>query len=72
MSFTVDGLDGDDVAAMLCNRANIMCRSGVHCAEPLARLRGVKSFVRASVYLYHTEAEVDAFADTLREVVRYL
>ena len=72
VSFTVDGMESDDVAMMLSHRANIMCRSGVHCAEPLARSLGVDSFVRASFYLYTTREEVEELIQTVAGIVTHL
>ena len=68
-SFVVDGVDAHDVALMLDEAANIAVRSGNHCVHSWLRAHGLKGTVRASFYLYNTEAECDLFADTLRSVV---
>lgn len=57
-SFTVNGVSAGDAAAILCNRYNIMVRSGVHCAEPLLRHFGQTGLVRVSLHLYNTLDEV--------------
>ena len=62
----VDTAHAHDVATLL-DRRGIAVRSGRHCAEPLHARFGVESTCRASVGLYTTEAEVDAFADALAE-----
>lgn len=72
ISFTVDGMESDDVAMMLSHRANIMCRSGVHCAEPLARSLEIDSFVRASFYLYTTREDVQGLIQTVAGIVTHL
>jgi cysteine desulfurase/selenocysteine lyase len=67
-AFVVDGVDSHDVALMLDEAANIAVRSGNHCVHSWLRAHGLKGTVRASFYLYNTEAECDLFAETLRAV----
>ncbi len=69
-SFAVPGLAADDVAAILCNRYNIMVRSGVHCAEPLVRHYGEPGLVRVSLYLYNTLEEVEYICESVRGLCR--
>ncbi len=68
-SFVIDGVDSHDVALMLDEAANIAVRSGNHCVHSWLRAHGLKGTVRASFYLYNTEAECDLFAETLRSVL---
>ena len=68
VSFTVDGANSQDVSQFLDLRG-YATRAGHHCAMPLHERLGVPSSCRASFYLYNTEAEVDAFADTLSDVI---
>ena len=43
-----------------------MCvRAGHHCAKPLMRTLGVNATARASLYVYNSEDDVDALADSL-------
>ena len=44
----------------------IMVRAGHHCTQPLHRELGISGSCRASLYLYNTEAEVDAFIEALQ------
>lgn len=67
VAFDVDGLHAHDVATML-DMQGIAVRAGHHCAQPLARLLGVRATARASFYLYTTTAEVEAFATAVAEV----
>jgi cysteine desulfurase/selenocysteine lyase len=73
VSFSVKDVKAEDVALALGN-LDICVRAGFHCAIPLVRdfLGERLGVVRASLYLYNTEEEVERFADSLREVVRLL
>jgi len=63
----VDGVHAHDVGQVL-DDAGIAVRVGHHCAQPLHALLGVHSSTRASLEVYSTEAEVDAFLDALSGV----
>ncbi len=60
-SFNVEGLTAHDVAMILDNSENIMLRSGMHCCHAYFHQRKLDGCVRASVYLYNTPEEADAF-----------
>jgi cysteine desulfurase/selenocysteine lyase len=66
-SFVVDGVHAHDVGQFLDDRG-IAVRVGHHCAQPLHRRYGVTATTRASVYLYNTADEVDAFLGALSGV----
>jgi len=68
--FNIKGLNPHDVAAILDNSANIMVRSGHHCAMPLHKelLCQPDGTVRASVYIYNTNEEIEKLIDTVREI----
>jgi cysteine desulfurase/selenocysteine lyase len=70
VSVAVDGVHPHDVGQVL-DAAGVAVRVGHHCAQPLHRRFGVPSSTRASVYLYSTPAEVDAFLDALSGVRGY-
>jgi cysteine desulfurase/selenocysteine lyase len=70
-SFTVQGISADNIAAILCNRYNVMVRSGVHCAEPLLRHFGERGLVRISLYLYNTIDEVAYITESLRKLCQF-
>jgi cysteine desulfurase/selenocysteine lyase len=70
-SFTMEGGHAHDVATLL-DRQGIAVRAGNHCAEPLMRRLGVDSTARASCGVYTTEAELDALAEGLDQVRRFL
>ncbi len=69
IAFNVGGLHHHDVALALDVSADIMVRSGHHCALPLAKnILHRQGSVRASLYLYNTEGEVERLASALREI----
>lgn len=70
VSFNLKGVSGDLVAALLDEFENIAVRSGFHCAQPLHRMLGIQSSVRASFYLYNTMEELDVFEAALRRIRR--
>lgn len=66
-SVVVDGVHAHDVGQVL-DDAGIAVRVGHHCAQPLHARLGVQSSTRASLQVYSTEADVDAFLDALAGV----
>ncbi len=70
-SFTLDGCHAHDVATLL-DRQGIAVRAGNHCAEPLMRRLGVDSTARASCGVYTLPEELDALAEGLDQVRRFL
>ena len=72
-AFNVGDLNPHDVALALDVSANIMVRSGHHCALPLAKEVIRKSgTVRASAYFYNTKEEIDKFTSTVGEIAQTL
>lgn len=71
VSFTLEGLDPHEIARILDENADIMVRSGHHCCMPLMERLGLtKGTVRASLYLYSTDNEVDILIATMEEIAR--
>ncbi|MDQ1261146.1 MAG: cysteine desulfurase / selenocysteine lyase [Euryarchaeota archaeon] len=71
VSFTVKGLLPHEVALMLDQASNICVRSGHHCCIPLMKHLGLKyGTVRASLYLYNTEEEIEKLLATLEQIAR--
>jgi cysteine desulfurase/selenocysteine lyase len=69
MTFNVGNLNWHDVALTLDVSANIMVRSGHHCALPLTKyIIRRPGTIRASAYFYNTEEEVDKFLSTVTEI----
>jgi cysteine desulfurase/selenocysteine lyase len=73
LAFNVDDLNSHDVALALDVTANIMIRSGHHCALPLVKEIVKKNgLVRGSTYFYNTKEEVHKLATTVREIAKNL
>lgn len=64
VSFNVRGLEAADVSYVLDRRA-VEIRAGGHCAHPLMRHLGVRGVCRASLGVYNTERDVDAFLEAV-------
>jgi len=71
VSFAVEGLLPHEVALMLDQASSISVRSGHHCCIPLMKHLGLKyGTVRASLYLYSTEEEIEKLLTTLEQIAR--
>ena len=69
LPFNVGDLNSHDVALALDVTANIMTRSGHHCALPLMKEVVKKGgLVRASTYFYNTKEEVNKLANAVRQI----
>ena len=69
LSFTIDDVHPHDISAVL-ESDGVDVRAGHHCAQPLLTYLGVRSSTRASLMFYNTEAEVDAFLNSVESVRR--
>ncbi|UCE28675.1 MAG: cysteine desulfurase [Candidatus Bathyarchaeota archaeon] len=68
-AFNVGNLNPHDVALTLDVSANIMVRSGHHCALPLMKnVIRKPGCVRASAYFYNTKSEIDKLVSAVREI----
>lgn len=73
VAFNVGDLNPHDIALALDVSANIMVRSGHHCAQPLSKtVIGKPGTVRASVYLYNTGEEIEKLISTVEEIGKTL
>lgn len=70
VAFDVDGVHAHDAGQFLDARG-IAVRVGHHCAQPLHRRLGLTASVRASVYLYNTAEDVDAFLNAAAGIRPY-
>ncbi|MBC8495293.1 cysteine desulfurase [archaeon] len=67
-SFNLGKNDPHQIALLLDNSANVMVRSGTHCVHSWFNKHKSPGTVRASVYFYNTEEEVDHFIKSLKKV----
>lgn len=71
VAFDVEGYHPHDVAHVLDEASQILVRSGYHCCQPLLEHCACpEGAVRASLYLYNTEEEVNLLAATVGELAR--
>ncbi len=70
VSFVVDGVHPHDVSQVLDSRG-VAVRAGHHCAKPAHARFGAQSSVRASVYLYTQDDEIDALVEGLEYTRSY-
>jgi cysteine desulfurase / selenocysteine lyase len=70
-SFGVEGVHPHDVGSLL-DQQGIAVRTGFHCAQPLMRHFCIPGTVRASLYLYNTEEEIDRFATAVERLYSVL
>jgi cysteine desulfurase/selenocysteine lyase len=64
LSFVVEGVHPHDVGTLL-DREGIAVRAGHHCCQPLMTALGLAATVRASLALYNSRDDVDAFASAV-------
>eukprot|EP00873_Tetraselmis_striata_P011115 jgi/Tetstr1/431379/TSEL_021070.t1 len=69
-AFNVEGLHATDVSTLL-DASGVAVRSGHHCTQPVHRYLGIAASARASLYIYNTRAEVDAFVAELKETLAF-
>lgn len=69
VSFNVEGFYPHEIAQELDESADIMVRSGSHCAQPLMEYLGLKEgTVRAGLALYNTIHEIDLLIASVKEI----
>ena len=66
-TFNVPNMSPFEVAT-IADEHNIFLRAGHHCAQIIHRKKGVEGSVRASLYLYNKEEDINALLDLLKEI----
>jgi cysteine desulfurase/selenocysteine lyase len=69
LSFTITGVHPHDIATIF-NNEGIAIRSGLHCAEPLARRLGITGTARLSFYIYNDVTDIDRVEKALQKVIK--
>ena len=69
-AFEAEGVHATDLS-MILDQSGIAIRSGHHCTQPLHRALGVNASARASLYVYNTKSEVDAFVAGLKDTLAF-
>lgn len=67
LAFNAKGVFAQDAAGYLASK-NIAVRSGNHCAKILHEIIGTDQTIRASLYFYNTEEEIDRFVQAASEI----
>jgi cysteine desulfurase / selenocysteine lyase len=67
ISFLVNGVHPYD-AGMVMDKMGIAVRTGTHCAQPVMQHYGIGGTIRASLALYNTAGEIDAFIEAVKKV----
>lgn len=71
ISFLVDGAHAQDIG-LLIDQLGVAIRTGHHCAQPVLARFGIEATCRASLAVYNTPEEVDAFVEALQRVLGML
>lgn len=71
VSFVIDGAHAQDIGVLL-DEQGVAIRTGHHCTTPLLRQLGIESAARASVAVYTSESDIDAFEVSLARTLRIL
>lgn len=69
LSFTITGVHPHDIATIF-NNEGIAIRSGLHCAEPLARRLGITGTARLSFYIYNDITDMHRVEKALQKVIK--
>ncbi|MDT7015238.1 aminotransferase class V-fold PLP-dependent enzyme [Levilactobacillus namurensis] len=70
ITFNLDGLHPHDVATAL-DMEGVAVRAGHHCAQPLMAALHQVATVRASLYLYNTQADVERLLTAIQETKEF-
>jgi len=70
-SFDIDGMHPHDICHIL-DQQGIALRGGHHCAQPLMDAFDLMATSRASLSIFNDEADIDALAEGLKQVIEVL
>ncbi len=72
ISFNIEELNAHDMAMYLDEVANIAVRSGLLCSHPMMNKFQIPGVVQASMHLYNTKEDINAFLSTVETIVKEL
>jgi cysteine desulfurase/selenocysteine lyase len=67
LSFVLEGVHPHDAGTILDNEG-VAVRTGQHCAQPVMDRYGITATIRASLAIYNTREDIDAFVRALAKV----
>lgn len=67
ISFNIAGVHPHDIATIVDSEESVAVRAGHLCAQPLMDRLGVPALVRASIYLYNTQEDIDRLVTGLEK-----
>src|SRR3989344_5283405 len=67
LSINIEGVDSREAAIMF-DSHGVLVRGGFHCCHNFFNARKLVGSIRASLYLYNNEKDVDAFIDATKKV----
>jgi len=54
----------------VCTVSGVAVRTGHHCTQPLHKSLGAAGSIRASLYFYNNQADVDTFIAKLKDTIQ--
>lgn len=66
ITFNVKDVHSHD-ATSLYDQENVAVRAGHHCAQPAMKFLNINNCLRASLYLYNTKEDIDAFIEVTKK-----
>ncbi len=71
ISFNLKGLHPHDLGQVI-NEEGVAIRAGHHCCQPLMRLLDISGTIRASLYIYNDEDDIDILVKTLKNAYKVM
>ena len=68
ISLNLGKLKCHETAGLLDSMDNVMCRSGMLCAQPLVESLNQDGVTRISFYIYNTKQEIDIFIESFKKI----
>lgn len=70
ISFNLDGVHPHDLAQFL-DQDNVAVRAGHHCAQPIMDKLKVNATIRASLYIYNNQKDIDLLCASLEKTAKF-